>query len=216
MRIIAPSILSCNFMKLAQEITRINDSAAEWLHFDVMDGHFVPNLTFGPDIFSYFKKNSTKFTDVHIMVTNPRFVAELFINAGADQIVFHYEACQNSEEIAAIIAYIKAHNVRVGLAIKPQTAPDVLKPFLKSLDNVLIMSVEPGFGGQKFMPHALSKLTYLKEIRATNNYHYVIQIDGGINNENKELCYQAGADCLVAGSYLFKQADFKAGVASLL
>ncbi|MDR1782588.1 MAG: ribulose-phosphate 3-epimerase [Bacilli bacterium] len=216
MRIVAPSILSCNFMDLKNEIIKINDSKAEWIHFDVMDGHFVPNLTFGPDIFKYFKNNSNKFMDVHIMVSNPMFIAQLFIEAKASQIVFHYEACQNENEIYELINYIKSKDIKVGISIKPGTDVKVLKPYLNLLDNILVMSVEPGFGGQKFIPNVLDKLSYLKEQRTINNYNYIIQIDGGINNENKELCYEKGADCLVAGSYLFKQEDFASGVESLL
>ncbi|MDR3215397.1 MAG: ribulose-phosphate 3-epimerase [Bacilli bacterium] len=216
MRIIAPSILSCDFMNLKEEIKRINESLAQWIHFDVMDGHFVPNISFGPDIFKYFKNNSSLLMDVHIMVTNPQFVGDLFIKAGADQIVFHYEACADDHEVSALIKHFKDQDIKVGLSLKPHTSIDVIETFLKELDLVLIMAVEPGFGGQKFMVNALDKLKYLKEYRTINHLEYLIQVDGGISNENKELCYKAGADCLVAGSYLFKQDNFNDGVNSLL
>ena len=213
MKIIAPSILACNFLNLKNEIIKINNSKAKWLHFDVMDGHFVPNISFGPPIFKFFKDNSSLFMDVHIMVNNPRFVAQLFIEAGANQIVFHYEACQSKEEIKEIITYIKSTGCKVGLSIKPRTDVKVLTEFLSDIDLVLIMSVEPGFGGQKFIESALEKVKYLNNI---TNRQFLIQIDGGIDNTNKQLCYEAGADCLVAGSYLFKQKDFDKAVESLL
>ncbi|MDH6603902.1 ribulose-phosphate 3-epimerase [Bacilli bacterium PM5-9] len=214
MKIIAPSILACNFLDLQIEIKKLNNSKAKWIHFDVMDGHFVPNISFGPDIFKYFKNNSPLFTDVHIMVANPYFVAKLFVEAGANQIVFHYEACQNDEEIYQIIKYLKDNNVKVGISIKPNTEVAVLDKFLSDIDLVLIMSVEPGFGGQKFISSSLDKVKYLATKK--NSHNFLIQIDGGIDNNNKDLCYEAGVDCLVAGSYLFKQDDFNKAVDSLL
>ncbi|MDF9867074.1 ribulose-phosphate 3-epimerase [Bacilli bacterium PM5-3] len=214
MKIIAPSILACNFLDLQSEIKKLNNSKAKWIHFDVMDGHFVPNISFGPDIFKYFKNNSALFTDVHIMVANPYFVAKLFVEAGANQIVFHYEACQNDEEIYQIIKYLKDNNVKVGISIKPNTEVAVLDKFLSDIDLVLIMSVEPGFGGQKFISSSLDKVKYLATKK--NSHNFLIQIDGGIDNNNKDLCYEAGVDCLVAGSYLFKQDDFNKAVDSLL
>lgn len=216
MRIIAPSILAANFLDLEEEINKINNSVAKWIHFDVMDGHFVPNLSFGPDIFAVFKENSSLFTDVHIMVSNPLFVGNLFIEKGADQIVFHHEACQNDNEIKTIIDEFKAKGIKVGIAIKPETKVSAIENYLHKLDLVLVMAVEPGFGNQKFMNSALDKIKELNDLRALKDLPFLIQADGGINADNKDLCFEAGADCLVAGSYLFKQDDFNEAVASLL
>ncbi len=216
MRIIAPSILGCNFLKLEDEINKINNSKAQWLHFDVMDGHFVPNLSFGPPIFKFFKKSSDRFMDVHIMVSNPLFIGDLFIKSGADQIVFHYEACDSDNEVFELIKHFKDQNVKAGISIKPKTDIKVIEKFLDDLDLVLVMSVEPGFGGQKFIESSLDKLRFLKKYKEENNANFIIQIDGGIDNTNKEICYEAGAECLVAGSYLFNHEDFDKGVESLL
>lgn len=216
MRIIAPSILAANFYKLEDEINRINNSKAKWIHFDVMDGNFVPNISFGPDIFKVFKQHSDLFMDVHIMVKDPKFIGKLFADAGADQIVFHYEACQNITDVMETINYLKSLNVKVGVSIKPGTDFDVLLPIISIVDLVLIMSVEPGFGGQKFIPYALDKVRFINKFKQDHNLDFIIQIDGGIDDTNKELCYEAGVDCLVAGSYLFKQDDFNKAVESLL
>ena len=212
MKIIAPSILACDFLNLKNEINKLNNSKAKWIHFDLMDGHFVPNISFGPDIFKYFKNNSHLFMDVHIMVSNPKFVSKLFIDENADLITFHYEALDNHEQIYDLINYIKSYNVKVGISIKPKTNVEVLDPFLNIIDLVLIMSVEPGFGGQKFIPQVLDKVKYLNN----KDENFLIQIDGGIDDSNKDLAYQAGVDVLVAGSYLFKQNDFNKAVESLL
>ncbi|MGL4383667.1 MAG: ribulose-phosphate 3-epimerase [Bacilli bacterium] len=215
-RIVAPSILACNYLNLKEDIERINNSAAKWIHFDVMDSHFVPNLTFGPDIFKVFKENSPLFLDVHIMVSNPQFVAQLFLEQGAHQIVFHIEAIDNEQAVLDLIKLIKSYQAKVGIALKPKTSYETIIPYLALIDLVLIMSVEPGFGGQSFDESVLAKAQKLNNIRKDNQYNYLIQIDGGIDHTNKERCYQAGIDCLVSGSYLFKQADFSKAVLSLL
>lgn len=216
MRIVAPSILSCNFMELEKEINKINNSKAKWLHFDVMDGHFVKNISFGPDIFKYFKNNSSLFMDVHLMVTNPKFIGDLFIEAGANLIVFHYEACASDIEAIELVEYFQKKNVNVGVSIKPKTDVNDIIMLLDYVDLVLVMSVEPGFGGQSFIESSLEKIRQLKEYKDCNDLDFIIQVDGGISSSNKEACYEAGAECLVAGSYLFKQSDFNKGVESLL
>jgi len=202
--IIAPSVLSLHYDDFNRELDILN-SRCKFLHFDVMDGHFVPNLTFGPDILKAFRRNSNLFLDVHIMVDNPEFISQIFIKSGADSITFHYEALSNDEEILNLIQKIKQENyIKVGISIKPGTNVEVLEPFLDYLDIVLIMSVEPGFGGQKFIDSALDKIKYLKNYKDEHNSNYLIEVDGGINDMTCKKCLDAGVDIVVAGSYLFE------------
>lgn len=202
--IIAPSVLSLHYDDFNRELDILN-SRCKFLHFDVMDGHFVPNLTFGPDILKAFRRNSNLFLDVHIMVDNPEFISQIFIKSGADSITFHYEALSNDEEILNLIKKIKQENyIKVGISIKPGTNVEVLEPFLDYLDIVLIMSVEPGFGGQKFIDSALDKIKYLKNYKDEHNSNYLIEVDGGINDMTCKKCLDAGVDIVVAGSYLFE------------
>ncbi|WP_423362882.1 ribulose-phosphate 3-epimerase [Mycoplasma sp. P36-A1] len=214
--IIAPSILSANFLNLKEDINKIDNSKAEWIHFDVMDGHFVPNISFGPTILEVFKNNSNRFLDVHLMVNNPKFFIDLFIDAKADLIVFHYEATKDIEETKQLIQYIQEKGLKAGVSIKPKTNVEDIMPILDIVDLVLIMSVEPGFGGQSFMLNSLDKVKYLKEYQAKNKAKYLIQIDGGINEETAQQAANAGAQVLVAGSYLFKKEDFAAAVETLI
>ena len=213
--IIAPSLLAADFKNLGEEVAKLQQNGIEYLHFDVMDGHFVPNLSFGVPVLESLKPTNKFIYDVHLMVTNPEFIAFKFIKAGADIITFHYEAMRSEEEVLKLIDKIKEENVKVGLSIKPNTKVEVLKPFLKHVDLVLIMSVEPGFGGQKFMESALTKIKFLADLKKANNYHYLIEVDGGINGETGRLCVEAGVDILVAGSYLFGKADLKERIAGL-
>ena len=199
---IAPSVLSLDFTKFSEQMLEVNKSS-DWIHFDVMDGHFVPNISYGPIILENIKKVSDLFCDVHIMVEEPRKFSEWFIDAGADQITFHIEAVTDIAAAKELITYIKSRDVKVGISIKPGTPVTAISEVLADLDLVLIMSVEPGFGGQKFIPETLVKVEDLVNLRADNDYSYLIEIDGGINGETGKLAKAAGVDVLVAGSYVF-------------
>ena len=209
---IAPSLLSANFACLKQEIDKIE--AAEWIHYDVMDGHFVPNISFGYSILKDISKVTDKYLDVHLMISDPFKYVDNFIASNASLIVFHYEAVEENE-IDKLIKHIKNNNIDVGIAIKPDTCQDVLKPFLSQLDLVLVMSVEPGCGGQTFNHSAIEKISKLAKLREENNYHYLIEVDGGINESTAKLCRQAGVDVLVAGSYVFNSDDYTKAIESL-
>ena len=209
---IAPSLLSADFACLKQEIDKIE--AAEWIHYDVMDGHFVPNISFGYSILKDISKVTDKYLDVHLMINDPFKYVDNFIASNASLIVFHYEAVEENE-IDKLIKHIKNNNVDVGIAIKPDTCQDVLKPFLSQLDLVLVMSVEPGFGGQTFNHSAIEKISKLAKLREENNYHYLIEVDGGINESTAKLCRQTGVDVLVAGSYVFNSDDYTKAIESL-
>lgn len=202
--IVAPSVLSLDYSHMTEQCELLNSSKAEWMHFDVMDGHFVKNLTFGPDILKGFVKLSPLFKDVHLMVTDPKMFADVFMNAGADQITFHVETIYDKEEIKTLAKHIHEQGKKVGLTLKPQTPIEVLKPFLHDFDLFLIMSVEPGFGGQKFMSEALERIRTLRTWLNEEGLDTHIEVDGGINEETGALCAEAGADVLVAGSYVFK------------
>jgi ribulose-phosphate 3-epimerase len=209
---IAPSILSIDFTDFPNQIKQLEESKAEWLHFDVMDGHFVDNLTFGPKILQDVKKMCSLFCDVHIMVSDPVRVAPWFQDA--DSITFHYETLNSIEEIQNLIKSIQKENKKAGISIKPNTDVAVLEPILPYVDLVLIMSVEPGHGGQKFMPSALDRIQYLSNYKKKNKASFLIQVDGGINAETGRLAKEAGAEVLVAGSYIFS-GDIKEKIESL-
>lgn len=212
---IAPSVLSLDYSKFPQQLAALNASSAKWLHFDVMDGHFVPNLTFGPDILKHFKNNSALFLDVHLMVTNPIEAAPWFIEAGANLITFHIEVMENIEVTQQFIQDLKAQNISVGISIKPNTAVASISEFLSDVDLVLVMSVEPGFGGQAFLENSLDKISELAKLKQKHNYHYEIEVDGGINQTTATLVKAAGATVLVAGSYIFN-GDIIANIETLL
>ena len=212
---IAPSILSADFNNLKEEIKLVESLGAEFLHFDVMDGHFVPNISFGIPVLKNIAHSHHMVNDVHIMISDPLKYAENFVNSGADYLTFHYEACASDEEINKVIHIIHSNGARAGLSIKPNTPAEVLDKFFNKLDLVLIMSVEPGFGGQSFIPSALGKIKYCREKIDSLGHPCLIEVDGGINQETGKLCREAGVDVLVAGSYLFGHEDIKERIEGL-
>ena len=207
--IISPSILSADFANLERDIKLVQNAGADWLHVDVMDGHFVPNITIGVSVVASIKKITDLPLDVHLMIENPEKYIEAFAKAGTDIITFHFEAVS---DVAAIIKQIKSLGIKAGMSIKPNTPAEVVFPYLKDLDLLLVMTVEPGFGGQKFMNDCAEKIPVIKE-KAHENL--IIQVDGGINAETARICTSYGANSLVAGNYIYKSADIKAAINSL-
>ena len=201
---IAPSILSADFSQLGNEIKRLNEAGADMIHVDVMDGHFVPNLTIGPPVIKALKKNSSIPFDVHLMISPVHKYIEAYAVAGADIITIHPEATDNLQNS---INKIKEFKKKVGVSLNPETKVDVIKNFLNKVDLVLIMSVNPGFGGQKFMPEVLNKIKELVDIREKEKLSFDIEIDGGINFDNSKLAIKAGANILVSGTTIFKSND---------
>ncbi len=198
---ISPSILSADFSQLGNEIKRLEEGGADMIHVDVMDGHFVPNLTIGPPVIKALKKHSSIKFDVHLMISPVHKYIEAYSNAGADIITIHPEA---TDKLDQSIAKIKALNKKVGVSLNPETKIGVIRKYLKQIDLVLIMSVNPGFGGQKFMPEVLEKIKELKKIQINEKIDFDIEIDGGINFENSKTAVEAGANILVSGTTIFK------------
>lgn len=207
--IISPSLLAADKTKLDQEILLAESLGAEWIHWDVMDGIFVANKSYSDKDVEKYAHIHKMVNDVHIMVADPMNVAPLFINAGANIVTFHIEALECPKCIAKLINKIHEKNVKVGISLKPKTKVKEVLPFLDKIDVVLFMSVEPGLGGQKFMPKTLRKIKKLRKVIDKNSYNCLIEVDGGINDITGKKCRKAGADVLVAGSYLFGHDDIK-------
>lgn len=212
MPVIAPSLLSADFLNLEEECKMLNESEADWFHLDVMDGRFVPNISFGPMIINFIRKSTTKFCDVHLMILEPEKYAEDFKKAGADQLSVHIEACPH---LHRNIQQIKSLGMKAGVAINPHTPVSLLIDVLQEIDLVCMMSVNPGYGGQKFIPHTLSKIRELRKMIDNWNLPVQIEVDGGVTLENAKDIVAAGADVLVAGNTVFKSKDPKGMIAQL-
>ncbi len=212
MAIVAPSLLSANYLNLEADCKMLNESEADWYHLDVMDGRFVPNISFGPMLIEFFRKATTKVCDVHLMIEEPGNYAEQFKNAGADNLSVHIEACPH---LHRNIQQIKALGMKAGVAVNPHTPVSSLSDILHDIDLVCLMSVNPGFGGQKFIPYTLEKIKQLRKMITERGLDIHIEIDGGVTLENAPAIIAAGADVLVAGNTVFKAADQKAMISQL-
>lgn len=210
--IVAPSLLAANFLKLDEECKMLNESKADWFHLDVMDGRFVPNISYGIPIISQIRKTTSKVFDVHLMIVEPEKYAEAFKKAGADILTVHLEACKH---LHRNIQQIKSLEMQAGVAINPHSPVDLLKDILADIDVVLIMSVNPGFGGQSFIPHSLQKIKQLRKMIDEAGLKTKIEVDGGVTLENAKQIADAGADVLVAGNTVFKSGDPAATIAVL-
>lgn len=199
--IIAPSILAADFGNLQRDCKLVNNSKADWFHLDIMDGVFVPNISYGIPVISAIKKTATKTLDVHLMIVDPDRYIETFKNVGADILTIHYEACTH---LHRTIQSIKANGMKAGVALNPHTSVSLLSDLLVDLDLVLIMSVNPGFGGQSFIENTYQKIKDLKKMREESGADFIIEIDGGVNSTNAPKLIESGADALVAGSFVFK------------
>lgn len=207
--IISPSVLGADFLNLEKEIEKIKDLGVKWIHFDVMDGHFVKNISFGNLFLKRINDKIDLVKDVHIMIENPLQIVEKFAESGANYLTFHYEACKDDAEVFAVIDKIHECGMKAGISVKPNTPVAKVFPFLHSLDLVLIMSVEPGLGGQKFIDLSLNKIIALKNKINEEKVSVLISVDGGVNDVTGKDCVKVGADVLVVGQYLFGHDDYQ-------
>ncbi len=203
----APSILSANFMDLGNDVAKISDGGADYIHFDVMDGHFVPNLTLGVPFVKAMKKITSKPLDVHLMISNPGEQIDWYLQAGADLATIHIEACENSQECAKILKHIKDAGAKCGVSLNPETPASEIEGLVDIVDVILVMSVHPGFGGQSFISSSPAKVCRIQQMCEARNSHPIIEVDGGINKETAPLVTSMGATMLVAGSAIFGQPD---------
>ena len=210
--LISPSILAADFSKLGSDVEDVQSRGIDYLHVDVMDGMFVPNISFGPDVMKSLNGIMKVPYDVHLMIVDPDRYIEKFVTDNTEFITVHYEACS---DLAATIEHIHSLGVKAGVSIKPGTEPEVLDPFLEDIDLILVMSVEPGFGGQKFIDSSLPKISYYSRKKAENGYRYLIEVDGGVGAGNAHVVREAGVEVIVAGSAVFKAADRTAAIESI-
>lgn len=209
---IAPSILAANYANFASELKRIEETSAEYVHIDIMDGQFVPNISFGADVVASMRKHSKLVFDCHLMVVNPERYVDAFAQAGADIMTIHAES---TPHIHGALQKIKAAGMKAGVVINPGTPVSAIESVLSLVDQVLIMTVNPGFGGQAFIPEMLEKVAKVAQLRNEKGYNFDIEVDGGVDNKTIKACYDAGANVFVAGSYLFKASDLAAQVETL-
>ena len=210
--IVSPSLLSADFLHLSKDIEMVNRSQADWFHLDIMDGVFVPNISYGLPVVSQIKKMATKPLDVHLMIVQPERYVEAFHKAGADILTVHYEACTH---LHRTIQQIKAQGMKAGVSLNPHTPVSLLEDVIEDIDVVLLMSVNPGFGGQSFIEQTINKVDKLKKLIIESNSHTLIEIDGGVNFETGKRLVNAGADALVAGSFVFNSPDPEANIKGL-